>query len=389
MPNHRWPAPAELTPIFVREVRGVPALAWAEGSYVCIPRSVLTETGLADTLDGQGRATLTADLPRPTASHAEMLRLRNAFTDKAPTSARLPFSYHWVPGFVRHLVASSIGRWQRKREHVWATFPRWPLDLSSDFLADWASGSPAQPVGPTPVLLTHDLDSAEGIHNLVYLFLDREERRHARSTSFVVPCGWPLDHGLLREIQQRDHALGVHGYDHANRTSFVSHSERLERLDAGRKAMADYHPEGYRAPSLLRTTGLLEDLQHSYRYDSSIPTAGGAFPTPNNGCASARPFRLGSLIEIPLSLPRDGSLRFLGHTPREIADLWIQCARAIARSRGVVVLLTHCEKRFSGNPGMLEAYDAFLDFIASSPEFTWSTFQQVIGERMGEQRAAA
>lgn len=56
-------------------------------------------------------------------------------------------------------------------------------------------------------------------------------------------------------------------------------------------------------------------------------------------------------LEIPLSLPRDGSLRFLGHTPKEILSLWKLCANSLADAGGVVVLLTHCESRFSGNPG--------------------------------------
>ena len=40
---------------------------------------------------------------------------------------------------------------------------------------------------------------------------------------------------------------------------------------------------------------------------------------------------------------------------------------------GVVVLLTHCEGRFSGNPPMLGAYRRFLEFVAESDAFTWSS----------------
>src|SRR6185312_13744291 len=123
-------------------------------------------------------------------------------------------------------------------------------------------------------------------------------------------------------------------------------------LDAA-KPFADRHrAAGYRAPSLLRTRGLLKDLAGRYRYDSSIPTSGGLFPVPNNGCASARPFMIEGIMEIPLSMPRDGSLRFLGKSPREILRIWIDCAERISASGGVVVLLTHCERRFSGNAPM-------------------------------------
>ena len=69
-----------------------------------------------------------------------------------------------------------------------------------------------------------------------------------------------------------------------------------------------------------RTRALLRDLSGRYRYDTSIPTSGGLFPVPNNGCASARPFATEGMLELPLSMPRDGSLRFLGYSPGEIAQ---------------------------------------------------------------------
>ena len=134
---------------------------------------------------------------------------------------------------------------------------------------------------------------------------------------------------------------------------------------------------GYRAPSLVRTSGLLADLADYFEYDSSIPTSGGPFPTPNNGCATARPFRIGRTLEIPISLRRDGMAQFLGYSPREIGRMWTEDARAIAAARGVAVLLTHCERRFSGNPPMLSAYREFLEFVTATPQLTWSLASRV------------
>jgi peptidoglycan/xylan/chitin deacetylase (PgdA/CDA1 family) len=167
-------------------------------------------------------------------------------------------------------------------------------------------------------------------------------------------------------VAARGHEAGVHGFDHSNRTPFANATERARRLDAARPLVERYVMIGYRAPSLLRTRSLLQDLSSRYRYDSSIPTSGGPFPVPNNGCATARPFVVERIAEIPVTLPRDGSLRFLGYSPREIARLWIECADTIARSGGIVTLLTHCERRFSGNPRMLDAYRRFLDYVAGA-----------------------
>ena len=262
----------------------------------------------------------------------------------------------------------------RHREHEWARFPGWPLDLSADFVADWSNSDPsAPPSRPAPVVLTHDIDSSEGLRNLVDRFLPLEEAVGARSSNYVVPCAWRIDHGLLREIVRRGHEIGVHGYDHSNRTPFVDASERRQRLTDGLAALAEYSPVGYRSPSLLRTEALVEDLADYYHYDSSIPTSGGPFPSSNNGCATARPFRIGRTMEVPISVRRDGTVRFLGYRPEEIAAMWQENAVAIASARGVVVLLTHCEKRFSGNSAMLAACQEFLASAQSSAAFRWST----------------
>ncbi len=250
-------------------------------------------------------------------------------------------------------------------------------------LEDWAA-APDGATGAirasraTPVVLTHDIDSPEGLRNLIADFLPLEEATGARSTSYIVPCAWPLDEPLLREARSRGHHLGIHGYDDSNRTPFASAAERRARLDAARPMAERYEMVGYRSPSLLRTPELLADVAVRYRYDSSVPTSGGLFPVPNNGCASARPFRIGDLLELPISLPRDGSLRFLGHSPVEILRLWKSCADVVARASGVVVLLTHCERHFSGNAPMLDAYRGFLEWIRENPRFVWATPADVL-----------
>jgi len=354
---------------------GREALAWAEGLDVHVPVSLLDAGALGPYVDG-GVLTLPADTSSLTArfdAAARELRERAAFTPVPPTSSRLPFSYRAVPTNLRMAIARIIGRRQRRRQHEWAAFPGWPLDLSADLFADLAAAAAPRPASTaTPVVLTHDLDSPEGLRNLVERFLPLEEAAGARSTSYIVPRAWPLDEGLLQAVVARGHELGIHGFDHANRTPFAPASERRQRLQAASPLIERYAMTGYRAPSLLRTRELLDDVAPLYRYDSSIPTAGGLFPVPNNGNATARPYRIGSLVELPLSLPRDGSLQFLGYTPEQSADLWMQCADRIARARGVAVLLTHCEDHFSGGPRALAAYRSFLDRISADRRFAWA-----------------
>lgn len=314
----------------------------------------------------------------PTADSVAALRLLRAYTNKAPTSARLPIPYHSIPVWMRTLIAKGIGYSKRRSADHWSAFPRWPIDLSSDCLADLAGLSSPFAAGPTPVILSHDLDSPEGLANLHRDFISIEESVSARSTNYIVPCAWPIDHECLSDVFSRGHEIGIHGYNHANLTPFMNREGRVQRLSAARELIGKYRITGYRAPSLLRTKALIVDLKPLYRYDSSVPTTGGLFPVPNNGCASARPFFLEGIPEIPVSMPRDGSLIFLGYSPQEIFDLWVECAQLIAASGGVVVLLTHCENRFSGSKKMLDVYRKFLAYIAESDSYCWSTPNQVV-----------
>jgi peptidoglycan/xylan/chitin deacetylase (PgdA/CDA1 family) len=348
-------------------------MAWAEGLEVTIPRAMLAVAGLERAVNARGELRIPAGAP-PIDSHVGTeLRLRAAFTAR-PHSSRLPFSYRSVPGGLRRAIAGAMGRIQKRRVDRWAAFPMWPIDVSADVLEDWASPHAQRAARPTPVILTHDIDSPEGLRNLVSDFLPMEEAHGAHSTSYIVPRAWPLDERLLREARARGHELGIHGYDHSNRTPFANAAERQARLDAARQLAERFQMVGYRSPSLLRTPELLADVAVRYRYDSSIPTSGGLFPVPNNGCASARPFHVGDLLELPISLPRDGSLRFLGHSPAEILRLWKTCADVVDRARGVVVLLTHCERHFSGNAPMLQAYRSFLAWIReNAQQFAWAT----------------
>ena len=299
------------------------------------------------------------------------------FTEAPPISGRLPFSYHVIPERVRDIIAKIIGAYQKQRESAWAHFPGWPLDLSVDAWRDAACEQP-RPERRTPVILTHDLDSPEGLDSFLEYFSSLEIAHGARSVCYIVPCKWSLNFTQLDTLTKFGHELGIHGFDHANRTPFLDRGQMDERIEAARHTLSAYPVKGYRAPSLLRTPALYSALVKHFAYDSSIPTSGGLYPCPNNGCASARPLRIRQLPVIPLSLPRDGSLRFLGYSPAFILKLWQTYSLRIAESGGIVVLLTHCEKRFSGNAAMLNVYQKFLAWVESNERLYFALPMQVL-----------
>lgn len=375
---------ANLLQIKIGNINNAPTLTWAKDLTVSVPQYLVEHLHSMHPNNSHhslmiDSSLLTEETKQISKTALNDVRLHATFTNTQPMSSQLSINYQVIPSFVRDIVAKCIGRMKRSQVSKWAKFPAWPLDLSADFIADLGNHEPSPfATGPTPVLLTHDLDSPEGLKNAVRYFLDIEESAGARSCHYIVPSSWKIDHQLLQEAMHRGHEIGIHGFDHSNKTPFLSSAERQQRLASAKSLIENYQIHGYRAPSLLRTKGLLQDLAHLYRYDSSIPTSGGLFPIPNNGCASARPFKVEGIWEIPLSMPRDGSLLFLGYSYKEILNTWIKCAELIAQSGGVINLLTHCENRFSGKSPMRHIYREFLDYIANNNKYKFMLPKDIV-----------
>lgn len=190
-----------------------PELSWLRGSTFKIPQHALgrfsydinhavqLEPAVAMFSQQTGKGS-----KQEKADFLASLRTVRMFTDKSPLSSRLPISYQLIPPFVRSMIARAIGSRRRCDIHTWARFPGFPLDLSVDMLSD-IFDVPYNRLQPTPVLLTHDIDSLEGLKNLGK-FVKEEESVGARSTNFVVPCRWPLDHDILSRLESSGHEIG-------------------------------------------------------------------------------------------------------------------------------------------------------------------------------------
>ena len=231
---------------------GLRRLAWAEGLTCICPQRCWTRCGV-DAARAQPAATLELSRQRRrdrARTRPRRLRLRRAFTEQPPGERTAAVSYQLVPGWARALVASAIGRWNRGARRSVGGLPGVAARPERRFAgrSRAASTRPRPRRGRAPVIVTHDIDSPEGLTNLVtHVPAARGSRRRAI-------------HQLRRALRvaHRPRAasakcaraaidVGVHGYDHSNRTPFAGDAERRRRLDA-----AGRFAERYAATRLSR-----------------------------------------------------------------------------------------------------------------------------------------
>ncbi|MEW5691887.1 MAG: polysaccharide deacetylase family protein [Candidatus Hydrogenedentota bacterium] len=322
--------------------------------------------------------------------HFSKTRKNFLYNEKMPFSAMLPFSYQKVDYRIRWFIASLLARMNYLKFKIRPVFPDWPLDLSADCIEDLDrflnhSDRVKNKGVKTPVILTHDIDNPESLKKLND-FLNIEEKFDIPSTIFIVPKGWKLEDIILDEALAKGNELGVHGYNHDNKTPFLKDDLIRKRMEEILPFIKRYNIKGYRSPSLLRTENLFRILKEYFIYDSSIPNSGTMLSLQSNGCASARSFIINEgFKEVPITLPSDASLLFLGYSPSEILKMWIELSELISESGGIVVLLTHCEKRYSGNSAMLNIYEKYLTYLKNFEKYRFFTIYDYIDKYLNNQ----
>ena len=116
------------------------------------------------------------------------------------------------------------------------------------------------------------------VRNSTMRILDLLDQQKVRATFFVL--GWVADRApdLIREVENRGHEIGVHGYNHLLLTEITPEefdADLQKALEAIDKAGVKTRPIGFRAPSfsMVKTTKdwALPTLEkHGFRYDSSV-----------------------------------------------------------------------------------------------------------------------
>jgi peptidoglycan/xylan/chitin deacetylase (PgdA/CDA1 family) len=198
---------------------------------------------------------------------------------------------------------------------------------------------------------------------LIPAFAALERGLGVRSTFFVCSHHYPLDYDALGKLAAEGFEIASHGYNHDNRDGFLAEPEREARLREIRRSLGARVPlAGFRAPSLARTPALYASLARHFAWDSSVPDVD---LEDEGGCATVLPFRIGELVEIPVTLPLESSLLYRGTSATRIFELWSDKLDWIRRVGGVATAVLHTEPHLGGHPELRACYARWLGTLGS------------------------
>lgn len=204
-------------------------------------------------------------------------------------------------------------------------------------------------------VLTHDVETKDGLA-LADRLAKIEEQFNFRSAWNVIPHKYEVDLGLISDLKDRGHEIGVHGYNHDGRL-FESHRTFRRRVKPINRAITEFGSEGFRAPMVHRNLAWMEALDIDY--DASCFDVD-PFQAMPGGVGGPWPFFAGKFIELPYTLPQDHTLLIsLGETTPRI---WIDKLARLRSLAGMALLITHPD--YLDSPSRLDVYRQFLDHLS-------------------------
>jgi len=261
-------------------------------------------------------------------------------------------------------------------------YPRWPMENWLMFLMalfPWST-----PDRPWPgrrefaLVLSHDVESAEGV-KLAEEVAKVEADFGVKSTWFITGRFAGQARSLADRLKADGHEIGLHGVEHDMVLPFLSRADMEKRLDSCQSFIDDYDIKGFRSPALLRSDLMYDVIGERFAYDSSVVDTGRLAPHAcPTGCGTIFPFRRGRIPVVPITIPFDASLLFLGCKWHEMWGVWLEKVDFIQSEGGVAVMDTHPEPHFSGNPEGLDAYVAFLKAMRSRRDRWCATMGELV-----------
>jgi peptidoglycan/xylan/chitin deacetylase (PgdA/CDA1 family) len=289
-------------------------------------------------------------------------------------------AYYLVRPVLPRMVQIWMRRWHA-RTRVRRSYLRWPFDglfvaLAETYLAIRLESSSGDgmvlrfwPQGfSAAAILTHDVEGLEGQARCERVAALETEYGFRSCFNFVAER-YPLDHGLMAELRSRGFEIGVHGIKHDGK-KFSSRETFEERLHALRRYQREWGADGFRSPATHRKWEWMPELP--FKYDSSYPDTDPYEPIPG-GCGSPWPFMLGSLVELPITLPQD-------HTLWEIlrlsaGDIWRDKAIRLRDCQGLINIIVHPD--YLSSASRWRDYEEFLAWLRAR-DGVWSALPREV-----------
>jgi len=314
------------------------------------------------------------ELNRGTAEAAELYLLERYLPERQrrpPKSLKLYYPFkQFLPRYLRHHFNAMFIRARVPNE-----FPAWPCESAlSDYWRHWLHRASAEldprfrqrlafwPEGrPCCVVLTHDVETRMGFDRIERM-ADLEEALGFRSC-WNLPLGqYEIDWRLVERLRARGFEFGAHGLCHDGKL-FRSPADFAQLAPAIEQRAAEHGLRGFRSPSTLRSLDWIATM--NFDFDSSVADTD-PFEPQAGGCCSLFPFFLGSLVELPYTLPQDHTMIHLLN--RNPLATWVSKAAWIAGLGGMILMLTHPD--YIGESRYFEVYREMLKHLQTI-EHAW------------------
>jgi len=210
--------------------------------------------------------------------------------------------------------------------------------------------------------LTHDIEGPEGWSRVLQI-AEMEESFGLRSAWYVVPHLYKIDYGLVDELRQRGHEVGIHGYNHDGRL-FLSRGIFRRRVPHINAAARAFSASGFRAPMVHRNLNWMQELD--FDYDASCFDID-PFQPMSGGVGGFWPFIVGKLVELPYTLPQDHTLMVTLGQPA--CETWLKKLAVIKRFSGLAMLITHPD--YLNSADRMDQYRQFCEQVAADSD-KWS-----------------
>jgi peptidoglycan/xylan/chitin deacetylase (PgdA/CDA1 family) len=265
------------------------------------------------------------------------------------------------PLFVGIAEAYLALRIQQSDERAIPLSPRWPRD----FVA--------------AVALTHDVEGPAGqarCRDVMAL----ERKVGVRSCFNFVAERYPLDHALMDEMRSDGFEIGSHGIKHDGR-KFSSREIFEQRLDLLRRYQQEWRVAGFRSPATHRRWDWMPELP--FEYDSSYPDTDPFEPIPG-GCGSPWPFRIGPLVELPVTMPQDHTLWEILRTPA--LPVWREKLDWLRGCGGLATVIVHPD--YLTSDARWQEYERLLEDLAGRADL-WVALPRAVARWWLERHTGA